>query len=101
MAVTPSPEAMKVLEELAAAMGQPKSALVAELLDEALPALKTTLDALRVVQERPQEAQRLLMRYAAEKTMELSQQQLSLDEAIDGRTVKGKRARRRADGASR
>lgn len=102
VAVTLSPESMRVLEELSAILEQPKAALVAELVDSALPALQATVEAIRVAKEQPREAQRLMSNYAAQATMELSQQQLELDAAIDGRTVKGKRAKRRkgtADGA--
>ncbi len=98
VAVTLSPESMLVLTQIAEVMGQPKAALVAELVDAALPAIKATLDALRVAQEQPREAQRLMANFAAQATMELSQQQLDLDAAIDARTLKGKRAKRRASG---
>lgn len=96
VAVTLSPDAMALLDELAAVLKQPKAALVSELVDAALPALKATVDAMRVVQQQPREAQRLIANYAARATLELSQQQLELDEAIDRRTVKGKRRRRDA-----
>ena len=35
------------------ALGKPKSAIVRELLDEAAPALQTTLDALAMIKTRP------------------------------------------------
>lgn len=100
VAVTLTPEGMKVLDELAELLQQPKAAVVAELIDEALPALQTAIQALRIAAEQPREAQRLIGQYAAKATRELSQQQLDLDAAIDARTVKGKRARRRRDGAA-
>jgi predicted DNA-binding protein len=100
VAVTLSPEAMKLLDELSAVFGQPKASLVSELIDSALPALQATVQAMAVAAEQPREAQRLMANYASRATMELSQQQLELDAAIDARTVKGKRSRRRADAAT-
>jgi predicted DNA-binding protein len=91
--VTLSPEAYKALSELSAANDQPKAAIVAELFDAALPALKVALDAIRVVKQQPREAQRMLTAHALNARMALDQQQLLLDEAIDRRTVKGKRRR--------
>lgn len=101
VAVTLSPESMRILDELSSLLEQPKAALVAELVDSALPALQATVEAVRVAKEQPREAQRLMANYATQATMELSQQQLALDAAIDARTVKGQRAKRRkgkADG---
>lgn len=100
VAVTLSPESLRLLDEISEALEQPKSALVAELVDAALPALQATVEALRVIKEQPREAQRLMANFGAQAVMELSQQQLELDAAIDARTVKGKRARRRRDGTS-
>lgn len=100
VAVTLTPEAMRVLEDLAQILQQPKAALVAELVDAALPALQATVQAMLVAQEQPREAQRLMANYAAQATLELSQQQLDLDAAIDARTVKGKRAGRRRNGTA-
>lgn len=97
VAITLTPEAIRVLDELAELLQQPKSSIVAELVDEALPALQTATQALRLAAEQPREAQRLIGNYAAKATMELSQQQLELDAAIDARTVKGKRAKRRGN----
>lgn len=96
--VTFSPETFALLVEVSEVTGTPKSALVSELMDAALPAVKTTLDALRVVKEQPREAQRLMSNFAAGASMELAQQQLELDAAIDARTVKGRQKKRRATG---
>lgn len=94
--VTLTPEAMKVVAELADLLDQPRSALVAELVDAALPALVSTIEAVRIAKEQPREAQRLISNYAAKSVMELSQAQLNLDEVIDRRTVKGKRHKKGA-----
>lgn len=93
--VTLTREGMRVLEELSALLEQPKAAVVAELVDSALPALQATVEALRVAKEQPREAQRLMANYAAQASMELAQEQLDLDAAIDGRTVKGRMVKRR------
>jgi uncharacterized protein (DUF1778 family) len=94
--VTFSPETYALLAEASALTGTPKSALVSELMDAALPAVKATLEALRVVNEQPREAQRLMSNFAAKASMDVAQQQLELDAAIDARTMKGKRAKREA-----
>ena len=96
VAVTLSPEGLAMINELSALTGQPKSALLSEMVDTALPAFQTTVQALRVIQEQPREAQRLLANFTAGALRDVSQAQLDLDTAIDARTVKGKRGRRRA-----
>lgn len=74
----------------------PKAAVISELLDDIRPALEETIKALRVVKERPLEAQRMMARFSAQAVSDLMQQQLSLDDEIDGRTVEGRKARRAA-----
>jgi len=95
--VTLSPEAMAVLEELATLSGQPKAAIVSELVDVALPAMSVTLDALRVVRRQPEEARKLLSQFAHQQTAHLAQAQLELDAALDARTVKGRRRKMKGD----
>jgi hypothetical protein len=89
--VTFSPETLATLEDLSARLGRPKAALVSELVDQTLPALLTTLEALRVIQEQPREAQRLVQEFAADSVAKLGQAQLDLDSAIDKRTLRGRR----------
>ena len=96
--VTPSPEAMALLDELSTLSGQARAALVSELVDAALPALKVTLDALRLVKAQPAEAQRLLSEFASHQTAALAQAQLDFGRAVDGRTVKGRRQKGRSGG---
>lgn len=99
--ITPSDEAWALIEEVHQLTGQAKAAIVAEILDQVAPVFQTTIQALRVVQEQPREAQRLIQNFANEAIGNVAQASLDLDAAIDGRTVKGKRARRRRDaGAS-
>lgn len=97
--VTLSPEARVLLDRMAKATRTPKAALVAELVDAGLPAMATTLDAIELVKAgKNHEAERLLSRFALQASSQLSQQQLELQEVIDARTVKGKRAKRGAGG---
>lgn len=100
--MTLSPEGLRVVSELAELQGSPKSAILAELVDSILPSLATTLEALRVVKEQPQEAQRIMSRLSAQAVQDLMQEQLQFDEAFDARTVKGRRAKRKGavDGAT-
>ncbi|MBD4484068.1 hypothetical protein GUG80_13690, partial [Xanthomonas citri pv. citri] len=84
--VTLSPEAMAVLDELATLSEQPKAAIVAELVDVALPAMSVTLEALRVVRRQPEEARKLLSQFAHQQTAHLAQAQLDLDASLDART---------------
>lgn len=94
--VTLSDEAWAMVCECSDLVGQSRSSLIAELLDAALPALQTTIQAVRVMKDQPREAQRLLANYGAEMSRDLAQAQLDLDQAIDKRTVKGKRRGARA-----
>ena len=95
--VTLSPEAMAVLDELATLSGQPKSAIVTELVDLALPAMTVTLDALRVVRRQPEEARKLLSQFAHQQTAQLGRSQLDLDAAIETWAVKGRRRKMKGD----
>lgn len=94
MAITPSDEAMAMVSEIASITGATKTSVVAELLDVALPALQTMLEALRVVKEQPKEAERLLARFASAATADLAQAQMEFGEHVDARTVKGQRRKR-------
>lgn len=94
VAVTFAPEAYELLDELSQLLGQPKSSLVSELVSEALPALKATVEAVRIAKQQPKEAERLMADYAARASMKLSEAQVELHDAVDDFE------QRRADGAS-
>lgn len=79
---TPTPTAGALLREVSKLTGQPPAKIVRELLDEAAPALKVTVDALRVVKKRPEEAQAAMARLAAKAHSDLAQASLDLDTAI-------------------
>jgi hypothetical protein len=109
--ITPSPELWRLIDLVHAKTGEPRAAVVSELLDQVAPAFQTMIAALEMVQESPRQAQRLMTNYGAEKVAELMQMQvefdhtltqkeLELDKGSDGRTVKGKRARRRSGGTT-
>jgi predicted DNA-binding protein len=100
VAVTLSPEALRLLSSLSALTGQPKAALLSELVDTALPALQTTVEALNIVKEQPREAQRLLANFGAGAIRDLSQSQIDFDALVDARTVQGKRKKRGQRGAT-
>lgn len=98
--VTPSDEVWALIEEVHELTGTPKAAVISEILDEVAPVFQNTIHALRIVKEQPREAQRLVQNFANEAIGKATQAALDLDAALDGRTVKGKRARRRKSDAS-
>lgn len=99
--ITLSDEVWALVDEVHSLTGTPKAAVISEILDQVSPVFLNTIHALRIVQEQPREAQRLIQNYANEAIGNLAQASLDLDKAIDGRTVKGKRSRRaRANGAT-
>jgi hypothetical protein len=96
--VTPSDEVWVLINEVNALTGTPKASIISEMLDAIAPVFQNTIQALRVVNDQPREAQRLIQNFANESIGRVAQQQLELDAAIDARTVKGARAKRRAGG---
>lgn len=99
--ITLSDEVWELVNEVHALTGTPKAAVISEILDEVAPVFQNTIQALRIVKEQPREAQRLVQNMANSAIAKVSQASLDLDAALDGRTVKGQRARRRASaGAS-
>ena len=98
--VTLSPEVRALVEEVHQLTGTPRAAIVSEMLDEIAPVFQNTIHALRIVKEQPREAHRLIQNFANEAIGKATQAALDLDAAMDGRTVKGQRARRRRDGTT-
>ena len=92
--ITLSDEVWALVEEIHGLTGDSKSAVISEMLDMVAPALQTQVGALRVLQENPREAQRLVQNFANQAVGQLAQASLDLDAALDGRTVKGKRAKK-------
>lgn len=91
--VTLSVETWAKVESIADRLKEPKAKILAELIDQALPALDLTIQALDLAQSAPREAQRLLTNFGAEKMMELHQQQLELDALVTKKQVARKRGR--------
>lgn len=83
MQVTPSETAFRLLRELSRLTGQAPATLTRELLDEAVPALEATLEAFRLMEKRPEQAQAAMARVAAMAVRDLSQAQLDLDTALE------------------
>jgi hypothetical protein len=97
--VTLSAETWALVEEVSELTGQPKAQLLAEIFDEALPAIRNTMEALRIVKQQPREAQRLMQNFAAGAVMQMSQAQLDLDAHITAKERK-RRKKRGTDGAT-
>lgn len=85
MHVTPSETVYRLLQAISKATGTPPATLVRELLDEAVPALETSLEAIRLIQNRPAEAQAAMARLATTAIRDLTQAQLDLDTAMNKR----------------
>lgn len=96
---TPSETTGPLLDALAEALGKPKAKIVRELLDEAAPALQTTLEALALIKSRPQAAQAAMSRLAAQGIRDISQAQLDLDAAI--RKKPGRKPGKQRKGAAK
>lgn len=98
--VTLSDQVWALVEEVHQLTGTPKAAVISEILDEVAPVFMTQIQALRVLKQSPQEAQRLVQNFANESVAKLAQASLDLDAAMSAKTVTGKKARRRRDGAT-
>ncbi len=94
--ITPSDEVWALINELHGLTGTSKAGLISELLDQIAPVFQNTIQAVRYAKEgKVEEAQRIIGRFANEAVGQLAQAQLDLDDAVnDGRTVKGKRAKK-------
>lgn len=83
--ITPSPACEPIINELAKLLGKPKAAIVRELLDEAMPAMQLTLEAVRIAKTHPERAQALLADYGARAVHQLMQEQINFSEALKKR----------------
>lgn len=98
--ITLSDEVWALVDEVHELTGTPKAAIISEILDEVAPVFQNTIHGLRIVKEQPREAQRLIQNFVNEAIAKAAQAALDLDAAMDARTVRGKRARRRRDGTA-
>ena len=80
--VTPSIEARAVLDELAMLTGKSRSFLVADILQEALPALQTVIDAVKTIQAKPEAAKALIDDYASRSIQSINQAQIAFTNQI-------------------
>ena len=111
--LTLSDQVWALVDEVHKLTGTPKAAIVSEILDELAPVFMTQLEALRLMQSAPRQAQELMKQFSDKAIEGLAQHNLEFDELLtkheakqqslelpaDGRTVQGKRARRRKHGA--
>lgn len=94
--ISPSPDLAVALRELSKLTKQPQSRVVVELLDEALPALRVMVEALRTVKKSPQAAEALMATMATKAIHSLTQEQMNFSEALKkkpGRKPKGSSGR--------
>ncbi len=76
--ITPSPTAEPVLIALAKLTGKPKAAIVRDLIDAAIPALRVTLEAVAVAKTNPERMIALLNEMAAKSIHDLTGAQMDL-----------------------
>lgn len=91
--VTLNDETWTKLDALSERLGQPVATLIAEVVQQGLPALDITVQALDLAQSAPREAQRLLANYGADAVMKLQQQQLEFDAAVTKKQEGARRGR--------
>lgn len=78
MHITPSEQGYRLLQELSKLTGKAPATIVRELLDEAAPALETTIDAFRLLRDRPDQSQAAVARLAAQAHAAIAQATLDL-----------------------
>lgn len=83
----------QVVEKLAERLQMPKATILAELIDQALPAMQLMVRAQELAEEQPREVQRLVTNFGAEQIMKLQQQHLQLDAAVTKKLGGSKRDR--------
>ena len=83
MHVTPSESVHALLGELSRLTGKPPATIVRELLDEAVPALEGSVEALRMLKDRPQAAMQAVDRMLEGAMQDATQARLDLDKAMN------------------
>ena len=79
MHVTPSEKGYRLLQELSKLTGKAPATIVRELLDEAAPALEMTLEAVRTISARPEQAQAAVTRLIDQANTVIAQASLDLN----------------------
>lgn len=90
--ISPSPDLAVALRALAKLTDQPQSRVVVELLEEALPALQTMVQALKTAKKSPAAAEALMSNLATRSIHALTQEQINFSDLIKkkpGRKPKG------------
>lgn len=78
MQVTASEQAFSLLRELSKLTGKAPATIVREVLDEAVPALETSVEAFRSLRDRPEQSQAAVARFAAQAHAAIAQATLDL-----------------------
>ena len=94
MHVTPSESVHALLAEMQRLTGKPPATIVREFLDEAVPALETAVEALRMLKERPQAAMQAVDRMLDTAMLGAAQARLDLDKAMNAKP--GRKVRKAA-----
>jgi hypothetical protein len=86
---------MEILRELSELTGQGMGTIVSELMAEALPALKMSTQALKIIKDAPREAQQMLARFSNEATVRLAQTQIEFDDVLSRQPAPKRQKRRK------
>ena len=79
IAFVPSPELRALLEEISEASGRPVASIASELLDDIVPVLRETLDAMKAVASQPERAQELVNQFAVRAVQQVGQATLDFE----------------------
>lgn len=96
--ISPSPDVSVAIQTLAKLLKQPQSRIVAELLDEALPALQMTIQGLQMAKRHPGQVEALLSQFSTKAINELTQQQMVFSEAMKAKPGRKPAAKKGARG---
>lgn len=83
MQVTPTRTTYMLLRELSELTGKAPATITRELLDEAIPALETAVEAMRMLKERPGAAMQAVDRMLDGAMAHAAQARLDLDKAMN------------------
>lgn len=85
MQVTPTRTSYLLLKEIEALTGKAPATITRELLDEAAPAMRELVEALRALEKRPQHALAAMKRMAYGQIEGITQATLDLDKAMNAK----------------
>jgi hypothetical protein len=85
MQVTPTRTSYLLLKEMEALTGKAPATITRELLDEAAPAMRELIEALRALEKRPQHALAAMKRMAYGQIEGITQATLDLDRAMNAK----------------